>query len=70
MFKKGNDIVPFTSFIVDQNGNVCNPKVENGVSNDLNKEALHLVMGSSGRWGAKVVKCSAVNCRVRLPIRF
>lgn len=58
------------SFIVDRDGNIYNAKVEKGLGNDLDKEALRLVVNSSGRWSAKIIDGEEVNSRLNLKIPF
>lgn len=62
--------IVYINFIVDRNGNVCNARVEKGLDNDLDAEALRLVVNSSGRWSPKTVGGKVRSCRMSLPVRF
>jgi len=59
------------SFVVDEKGNVENPKVENSTTNnnDLNQEALKVVREMPD-WKPGTIKGKTVKTRMYLPITF
>jgi protein TonB len=57
------------SFIIEEDGTVTNIKVERGVSEDLNNEALRIVH-KFPKWIPAEVEAEPVRTRVRLPFAF
>lgn len=59
----------FLTFIVEKNGNISHIKIEKGISDDLNKEAIRLVRNMPKWTPAKGVN-GPLRTNARLPINF
>lgn len=65
----GDEGTVFVSFVVEKDGSVSNVKVEQGVTPELNKEAIRVVK-SSPKWKPGEINFEPVRTRVRVPIHF
>jgi len=59
----------FVSFVVDKNGSISDLKVEKGISDSLNSEAIRVVR-SMPKWKPALLADQPVKSTVRLPINF
>ncbi|TNE53518.1 MAG: energy transducer TonB [Bacteroidetes bacterium] len=59
----------YVSFVIEKDGDVSHVKLERGVSEDLNREALRLV-SSMPDWLPGEFKGKRVRTRMRLPVNF
>lgn len=60
----------FVKFTVDVTGKISSAKIEKGVSNELDREAMRVVMLSDGHWSPAMVEGKPVNSEMMLPIVF
>lgn len=58
------------SFVVCEDGSLCEYKVENGIGFGLDDEALRVVKKMSGMWNPGVLRGKKVRVRYNLPINF
>ncbi|MBN1924576.1 MAG: energy transducer TonB [Prolixibacteraceae bacterium] len=60
----------FIQFIVNEHGEVQSAKVARGADPDLNKEALRVVLSTSGKWKPAMYKGRPVKYKYTMPIAF
>lgn len=60
----------FTSFVVCQDGTLCDYKVIKGVYKSIDEEALRVVGGMSGKWDPGWLRGKRVRVKYNLPINF
>lgn len=60
----------FVSFVVCQDGTLCDYEVTKGVQPDLDQEAVRVVKAMSGRWKPGFQRGQPVRVRYNLPINF
>ncbi len=60
----------FVSFVVCQDGTLCDYEVIKSVQSELDKEALRVVKAMSGRWKPGSQRGQAVRVKYNLPINF
>ncbi|GAB3825298.1 hypothetical protein GCM10028895_34740 [Pontibacter rugosus] len=67
--RRGISGVVVISFIVDENGELCNPVVAQSVDQDLDNEALRVVK-KMPKWQPAKLEGKAVSAKYNLPVRF
>ena len=60
----------FLSFVVCEDGSLCDYKILKGVRSDLDREALRVVQKMSGKWEAGELRGQKVRVKYNLPINF
>lgn len=60
----------FVSFVVCQDGTLCDYEIIRGVQPDVDQEALRVVKAMSGRWKPGVQRGQPVRVKYNLPINF
>lgn len=60
----------FLSFVVCEDGSMCEYKVENQVGGGLDEEALRVVKLMTGKWDPGVMRGQKVRVRYNLPVNF
>jgi TonB family protein len=60
----------YLSFVVCEDGTMCDYKVESGVGFGLNEEALRVVKKMNGMWEPGLMRGKPVRVRYNLPINF
>ncbi|MCF0051334.1 energy transducer TonB [Dyadobacter sp. LJ53] len=60
----------YLSFVVCEDGSMCDYKVESGVGFGLDKEALRVVKKMSGMWEPGMLRGKVVRVKYNLPINF
>ncbi|GAA4379146.1 energy transducer TonB [Hymenobacter koreensis] len=68
--RKGTKGLVLASFVVDENGEVVNPKIVRGLGNGCNEEVLRVLRYTSGRWTPGYRDGRAVKVKMTVPIRF
>jgi TonB family protein len=60
----------YLSFVVCEDGSLCDYEVVKGVRRDLDNEALRVVKSMSGKWEPGVMRGQKVRVKYNLPINF
>lgn len=60
----------FLSFVVCEDGSLCDYKVEKSAGRDFDSEALRVVKRSNGMWEPGAIRGSKVRVKYNLPINF
>lgn len=60
----------FLSFVVCEDGSLCDYEIVKGLRSDLDKEALRVVQKMSGKWEPGVLRGQKVRVKYNLPINF
>jgi TonB family protein len=67
--KRGEEGVVYVSFVVDEDGNVAEAKIDRGISMELNEEALRVVK-EMPKWEPGYDEGEISRTRTALPVRF
>ncbi|MCF0059504.1 energy transducer TonB [Dyadobacter sp. CY356] len=68
--KKGISGKVFISFVVCEDGSLCDYKLIKGVRDDIDHEALRVVKRMSGRWKPGEIRGQKVRVKYNLPVNF
>ncbi|MBE9465777.1 TonB family protein [Dyadobacter subterraneus] len=60
----------FISFVVCEDGSLCDYKLEKGVRDDIDREALRVVKRMSGKWQPGEIRGQKVRVKYNLPVNF
>lgn len=60
----------FISFVVCEDGSLCDYKLEKGVREDIDREALRVVKRMSGKWQPGEIRGQKVRVKYNLPVNF
>ncbi|CAG5011848.1 hypothetical protein DYBT9275_05038 [Dyadobacter sp. CECT 9275] len=58
------------SFVVCEDGSLCDYKLEKGVKSDIDQEALRVVQKMDGKWNPGVLRGEKVRVKYNLPVNF
>jgi len=68
-FEMGEQGIVYVSFVIEQDGSLTNIEIQQGVSFELDREAVRLVERMP-KWNPTYVKGKLVRSRCRVPISF
>ena len=68
--KKGISGIVFLSFVVCEDGSLCDYEVIKGIQPDMDNEALRVVKIMSGQWKPGILRGQKVRVKYSLPVNF